>query len=224
MNIYEIEPVAKERVLSEQNKGDLVIGQLRFVFSQAGVRNKNNRVYPEHILKREVKKFRQRLKDENVAGRMEHSRVGIAELDKISHVITDVEYDPIEKKGVATADILATSKGKDLRVLLKSNIRLGASTVGSGSINSDGIVQDDFELTQVDLVSNPSFGSITQVSAANLTESSNQQVNEIIKKKTHSFFIEAKRAGYTKTFEQYQMDLNKPSGNLTAEERKIIGE
>ena len=93
------------------------IGQLNFVFAKADFKNKNDRTYPSAILKREVERLSQRLKKSNVAGRIEHSEFGDAELDKISHVLTDVKYDENTKEAVASARLLNTTSGRDLKTL-----------------------------------------------------------------------------------------------------------
>ena len=145
-----------------------------------------------------------RLKKQDVAGRIEHSEFGGAELHKISHVITDVKFDEKTKEAIASAKLLNTTSGRDLKTLVKT-VNLGASMVGRGNIDDDGVVADDYELSQIDLVKNPSFGDVTKVGAENLIESANTMLGK--KKQSKSgmgkFYKEAKLAGFKGNLQEY---------------------
>ncbi len=146
-----------------------------------------------------------RLKKSNVAGRIEHSEFGGAELHKISHVITDVKYDEKTKEAVASAKLLNTTSGRDLKVLVKT-VNLGASMLGHGNVNTDGKVEDDYSLSQIDLVKNPSFGDLTKVDSSSLIESANTILGkEKVERKSGmgKFYLEAKRSGFAGTLEEY---------------------
>ena len=165
-DIFEVEFQLRDK------KDKNIIGQLHFPFVKSDFKNANGRTYPESIIKRETEKMRQRLSKSSIAGQLGHSPEGFAKLDKMSHVVTDVQYDEKSKKAYATCEILNTSRGRDLKVLLHKVSTMGASIVGKGNVK-DGVVEDNFELMQIDLVSNPSFGKETNVSADNFFESAN---------------------------------------------------
>jgi len=79
-------------------------------------------------------------------------------LDRVSHMITELYEDG--KNFVGKAKIIDTPNGKIVKNLLESGVRLGVSSRGLGSVktNKNGVneVQDDFVLSTVDIVSDPS--------------------------------------------------------------------
>ena len=79
-------------------------------------------------------------------------------LKNASHNIVDIYWDGNTVMG--KIEILPTPSGNILKALLESNIKLGVSSRGMGSLqeNSDGLleVQDDFDLFCWDFVSTPS--------------------------------------------------------------------
>lgn len=177
------------------------IGKLRFSFARGDWKNKNGRIYPSALLKRETQRMQKRIKESPISGMIEHDPQGLIRLDRISHVITSIDWNDKEKMCWAEAQILRTTKGRDLRVLLNT-VQLGASMVGHGDV-IDGIVQDTYEMQSIDLVSSPSFGDIAQVSASNLIESGNSVFEKEMRKKEKfkllhyaSLISEAKTAGH----------------------------
>jgi hypothetical protein len=78
-------------------------------------------------------------------------------LDKVSHVITELKMDGNKVFGVL--ETVKTEKGKELKGLIESGIKLGISSRGVGTLKEkDGIkvVQEDFSLLTWDVVPNPS--------------------------------------------------------------------
>lgn len=162
-------------IIFEETKNDGVIGRLKFPFIVADVENANKRAYSSEIVKREIGRFNERLRTSNIAGQINHPPHGSnTELEKVSHVITDLSFDEKTKRGIAVSSILNTAKGRDLKVLLDNDIPFGASVRGCGKVNSQGQVEDDYQLLSIDLVSAPSFGDDTMISKENLIESGNR--------------------------------------------------
>lgn len=82
----------------------------------------------------------------------------VVNLKNVSHNVIEMHWE--NKDLLGTVEVLSTPSGNILKELFKSNIRLGISSRGLGSIkklseNADQ-VQDDFELIAFDFVSNPS--------------------------------------------------------------------
>ena len=80
-----------------------------------------------------------------------------AQADKVSHLITDLKLEGIDVVG--KAQILDTPMGKIVKGLLDGGVQLGVSTRGMGSLeNKNGamVVKDDFILSTVDIVQDPS--------------------------------------------------------------------
>ena len=131
------------------------------IFLQAEQKNRNGRVYPLNILEREVKRYKKDYIKENRAfGELGHPEGPTINLDRVSHMITDLRKS--ENNFVGKAKVLSsTPYGKIVEGLLTDGARLGVSSRGMGSLEeaSKGtkIVKDDFYLaTAADIVADPS--------------------------------------------------------------------
>ena len=132
---------------------------IKGVFMQSDVKNQNGRVYPFPVLQREVKNYNKRfVKEGRALGELGHPMGPTINLDRVSHLITELVEDG--KNFVGKAKIIDTPNGKIVKNLLESGVRLGVSSRGLGSVktNKEGVneVQDDFVLSTVDIVSDPS--------------------------------------------------------------------
>ena len=130
------------------------------VFLQSEVKNRNGRMYPESTMDKEVKRYVENYVAKNRAyGELGHPDTPSINLDRVSHIITD-----LRKEGtnyIGKAKILDTPMGKIARGLLDGGANLGVSSraLGSLKMNKEGvqIVQDDFMLsTAADIVADPS--------------------------------------------------------------------
>jgi len=165
-----------EAYLFESKNGN-ILKKLAVPYVVADELNGNNRIYSSAICAREAKRLSDEIRDSGIAGQLNHPKFSSTELDKISHVLTGVHYDPKVKVGVAEMSILNTSKGKDLLTLINSNVKLGASMRGFGTVSGQK-VNDDYSLKTIDLVENPSYGEKTLITKANLIESKNEDFIE----------------------------------------------
>lgn len=161
--------------------------QVKGILQKANEKNQNGRSYPRDILEREVDNYRKNFVNERRAvGELDHPNTSVVELKNVSHNITEVHWEG--DNVVGTVEILTTPAGNILRELIKSNIRLGISSRGLGSVKEsrDGgvIVGDDFELVAWDFVSNPStrgaFMSPTVINEGVDTSTSKTSRNEYI--------------------------------------------
>lgn len=129
------------------------------VFMQAEQKNRNGRIYPRHILEREVNRYNQEYVQKNRAfGELGHPDAPTINLDRVSHMITSLKADG--NNFIGKAKILDTPNGKIVKSLLDGGASLGVSTRGVGSLkegNGCKLVQDDFHLaTAADIVADPS--------------------------------------------------------------------
>jgi hypothetical protein len=141
--------------IQEDDSGRTIV---RGVLQRAGAPNQNERVYPKHILEREVKKYGQLIRQRRALGELDHPDSSVINLKNVSHNIKEVHWEGDDLIG--TVEILSTPSGNILKELLKANILLGISSRGMGSVNplrEGGVeVGEDFELIGWDFVSNPS--------------------------------------------------------------------
>jgi hypothetical protein len=129
------------------------------IFMQAEKKNRNGRVYPQHVLSKEVQRYNQDYVQKNRAfGELGHPDSPTINLDRVSHMITKLY--PDGNNFIGKAKILDTPNGKIVKSLLDGGASLGVSTRGVGSLRPQSgfqLVQDDFHLaTAADIVADPS--------------------------------------------------------------------
>ena len=129
--------------------------------------NRNGRIYPEKILKREAENYKKMIEKATALSELNHPESSLIDLDRASHIITDVWWDGpvllgklklLTSPGFHERGICST-KGDLAANYLRQGVTLGISSRGVGSLKKVGEqneVQDDFELICFDLVSSPS--------------------------------------------------------------------
>ena len=130
------------------------------IFLQAELKNRNGRMYPKDMLEREILRYdREYVKKNRAFGELGHPEGPTINLDRVSHMITELRVDG--NNFIGKAKIMGTPMGNIVKSLIDEGARLGVSSRGMGSIRSEGmdtqIVQDDFYLaTAADIVADPS--------------------------------------------------------------------
>jgi hypothetical protein len=129
--------------------------------------NRNGRIYPEKILKREADNYKKMIEKGISLSELNHPESSLIDLDRVSHIITDVWWDGpvlmgklklLTSPGFHERGVVST-KGDLAANYLRQGVTLGISSRGVGSLKKVGDqneVQDDFELICFDLVSSPS--------------------------------------------------------------------
>ena len=128
---------------------------LKGIAIQGGIRNANQRVYPVGEITNAVKTLNDQIQNGySVLGEVDHPEDLKVNLDRVSHMITDMWMDG--PNGYGKMKILPTPMGNLVKTMLESGVKLGVSSRGSGNVNeSDGQVSD-FEIITVDIVAQPS--------------------------------------------------------------------
>jgi len=128
------------------------------VFAQAEQKNRNGRIYPKAIMEKAVGKYvTEQVSKKRAVGELNHPEGPTVNLDKVSHLITDLRFE--NNDVVGKAQILDTPMGQIVKGLLEGGVQLGVSTRGMGSLENRGgvmYVRDDFILNTVDIVQDPS--------------------------------------------------------------------
>jgi hypothetical protein len=130
---------------------------LKGILQKANTENRNGRVYPLEILKREAKKYEEAVNERRATGELDHPDSAVVSLSNVSHMVTEMWWE--EDTLMGKVQLLETPSGNILKGLLKSGVMLGISSRGVGSVKSSGgldVVQEDFELIAFDFVSSPS--------------------------------------------------------------------
>jgi hypothetical protein len=129
--------------------------------------NRNGRIYPEKILKREAENYKKMIEKGTALSELNHPESSLIDLDRVSHAITEVWWEGnvlmgkiklLTSPGYHESGICST-KGDLAANYLRQGVTLGISSRGVGSLKKIGEqneVQDDFELICFDLVSSPS--------------------------------------------------------------------
>jgi len=128
------------------------------IFMQSEKKNRNGRVYPRKVLLDEVKRYNKSyVKSNRAMGELGHPDGPTVNLERVSHIIKELKVEGDNVKG--KAKILETPYGKIVKNLMDEGAKLGVSSRGMGSLkqkNGVNEVQDDFMLSAVDIVADPS--------------------------------------------------------------------
>jgi len=163
-----LSPDDNKGILREMSKddfgGDIYMNA---ILQKYDTPNRNGRVYPEEILKRENERYQDVIKRGGAISELNHPESSLIDLDRASHIITETWWDGnrlIGKLKLLTSpgylkEGIISCVGDMAANLLKQGVTLGISSRGVGSLTKKGEyneVQEDFELICFDLVSSPS--------------------------------------------------------------------
>jgi hypothetical protein len=127
------------------------------ILQKSDTRNGNGRVYPDEVLKREMKNYEKLVKENRAIGELDHPDDSVINLKNASHLVTETWWDGGTVMG--KVKVLDTPSGKILESLVNSGVKLGISSRGLGSVKEhqgNTVVEDDFQLICFDFVSEPS--------------------------------------------------------------------
>lgn len=157
-----------KKVITEMKDSNFVDDPIFYaVLQKYGVPNKNGRIYPEPILKREDKKYQIAIQKGLALNELNHPSSSLIDLDRISHSILETWWEGNVLMGKIKLFLspgwkkygIISCKGDQAAMILMNGGTLGISSRGVGSLTTvrgQNIVQDDFELICFDLVSSPS--------------------------------------------------------------------
>jgi len=121
--------------------------------------NANNRIYPKQMMENAIEDFRKRYMNMNMAGgELTHPNRPNLDPRKIAIKINELNWsgDYIVGKSLVVEGM---PDGKKIAALLEAGFEMGVSSRGLGSLNEENgvdIVQDDYEIRAVDVVTDPS--------------------------------------------------------------------
>jgi len=122
---------------------------------QGGVRNANQRVYPVNEIGRAVKTLNDQIGGGySVLGEVDHPEGLNINLDRVSHMITEMWMDG--PNGYGKMKILPTPMGQLVSTMIQAGVKLGVSSRGSGNVVEGSGEVSDFEIITVDVVAQPS--------------------------------------------------------------------
>ena len=136
------------------------------VFQKYGVKNANGRIYPEEVLKKEVEKYQQAIKERRAYGECNHPSETAIDVGRICLNIIELHWEgrtlvgqmeiPITEAFRRTGAI--TCLADQVAHFLLSGLKLGVSSRGVGNVEQKygATIVTDYELICWDLVSQPS--------------------------------------------------------------------
>ena len=137
------------------------------VFQKYGIENANGRIYPEEVLKREVQKYLEKIKERRALGELNHPSESVIDLSRVSINIVEFHWEGhtlvgkleiITSPGFRKYGIISC-QGDQTANLLLQGYKIGVSSRGLGTVtNKMGVlyVTDDYEIVCWDVVSDPS--------------------------------------------------------------------
>ena len=163
-----VSPDDNKKIISEMKNLDFSEDLILYaVLQKYDTPNKNGRIYPEMLLKRENEKYQTLIRKGGALNELNHPSSSLIDLDRVSHSILETYWDGkilmgkiklFTSPGWKKMGIVST-KGDQAAMLIMNGVTLGISSRGVGSLKSEkgqNIVQEDFELVCFDLVSSPS--------------------------------------------------------------------
>lgn len=129
---------------------------LKGICIQGGVRNANQRVYPVTEISRAVNTLNDQIQGGySVLGEVDHPEGLNINLDRVSHMITEMWMDG--PNGYGKLKIIPTPMGQLVSTMIQNGVKLGVSSRGSGNVKEDGSGEvSEFEIITVDCVAQPS--------------------------------------------------------------------
>jgi len=150
----------KEDILDEEGNKKGKNYFIEGVIMQGDIKNRNGRMYPSKTLMKEMVRYNKNYVEAKRAyGELGHPAGPTINLDRVSHMFTELNSDG--PNVIGRAKVMDTPMGKIVKNLIDEGANLGISSRGMGSLkkNGQGImeVQDDFMLaTAGDIVADPS--------------------------------------------------------------------
>lgn len=177
--------------LTESEKIEVRNGNAMYltgVMQRADAKNGNGRVYPRHILRREIENYKKIIGEKRALGELDHPDDSVINLKNVSHMVVDVWWNNDDVMG--KIKILDTPAGKIAKDLINSGVTLGISSRAMGSVKeTKGMVtvEDDLQLICFDLVAEPStdkaFMHLSEAKRAPVTTKAdklNRLLNDIV--------------------------------------------
>ena len=152
------EEISNAEYLIEEKNGKKEY-KIKGVFLQSEIKNRNGRVYPKHILDKEVRRYNAEFINKNRAfGELGHPDGPTVNLERVSHMVKKLY--PDGDNFIGEAKIMNTPYRKIVKGLIDEGAQLGVSSRGMGSLEQKGgvnYVGKDFYLaTAADIVADPS--------------------------------------------------------------------
>jgi hypothetical protein len=137
----------------DKESGDYV---LEGIFAQFGVENNNKRIYEEKEYLPHLDYLKKKISENRLMGELDHPEKFEVSLDKVSHIIENLEYDSNSRQIKGRVRVLDTPAGKIARSLIDSGVPISISSRAAGTVSESKKVNIKRIFTY-DLVADPGF-------------------------------------------------------------------
>ena len=146
-----ISPKDNRKFVNEVNKlsqGQQVVSDPLIVYAvmqKYGVENKNERVYPEAILRREAENYLKLIKEKRAMGEADHPESSIVAVSRISHNVVELWWEGnvlmgkleiIMSPGFVNQGIISC-EGDRVANYIRQGLKIGVSSRGVGSLEKE---------------------------------------------------------------------------------------
>lgn len=205
------------------------------IYLEGENKNRNGRIYPDAILSREANRYIEEVISQNRAlGELNHPPHPQVNPERASHRIISLEKVGTNWKGKAL--VLDTPMGNIVRGIIEGGTQIGVSSRGLGSLKEDRgrnakIIQDDYYLSTVDVVSDPSapaawvngiyesaqwcVGGMCEMNPDPIFTEIKDDIEKIVK---NTMSMSERNVQFSKLFENFCMSLIEKGNKWTLEE------
>lgn len=157
--VEKVEDCITEEIINEATaeKSYFITGP----FAEYGVVNRNGRKYPEEVMESAMEVFSGKIRNNSAMGELNHPNHPQINPDRACIKIVEMNFTKGDGRVMGKAKVLGDDFpcGKIVRGMIKEGILFGVSTRAIGSVimkEGVNIVQPDFRLNAVDVVTDPS--------------------------------------------------------------------
>lgn len=146
------------KVITEDKNNNEKKYYIEGIFAQAEIKNRNGRIYPKRVLEKALESYQSVIQAKRALGELNHPNHPNVNPERASHLVERLVWEGNNVIGRAKV-LTSLPMGKIVKGLIDEGVSFGVSTRGLGTlIENDGvkIVQDDFVLNAIDIVSDPS--------------------------------------------------------------------
>lgn len=184
--------------------GDII---LTGILQRAEVPNQNGRIYPRHILEREINKLLPLIKDNQITGECDHPDSTIVSFSNSSHKIVDLWFEGNDVMGKIQL-LKGHPSGDKVISLLNNKVKVGISSRALGTTtkasnyeayrqyNDAEVCNEDLNLITFDIVSNPSTHGAFLVTERMIMEWNTNYTNNSIKNNSYELSTKDKKLIY----------------------------
>lgn len=149
--IEELQPT-EARIITESSI-DGKNAWLQGIFLQAEIKNHNGRIYPLTEIAEAIRLAQDVIRTRNgIMGELDHPQTLSINLDRVSHVITELHMDG--NNAIGKAKMMNTPMGNIARELINNKVMLGVSSRGAGQVVESRV--SGYQFVTVDIVAQPS--------------------------------------------------------------------